>query len=70
MIMDHCKNNSVNRIKDFQPILLLFDKMDRPVDIMNGHGFSKGKDQDGVLINEPRHRHISELFNVLCVFIQ
>ena len=46
----------------------LINHIDRLVDIMNGTSYSKGKDRDVERINEPRHRHIFELFDVLRMF--
>ena len=46
----------------------VFEKVDRLIDIMNGTAFSNKKDRDVELINTPKHRHISELFDVLRLF--
>lgn len=68
MIRDHCANPSnLANIEDFQPMIDLFNKVDRLVDIMNGTGF-KGKDRKVELINKPRHHHIFELFDILKMF--
>ena len=43
MIKDHCENDPIDKIADFEPIIELFDRVDRLIDIMNGCDFSKGK---------------------------
>ena len=48
----------------------LFDKVDRLIDIMNGCDFSKGKCRNVEVIDEPKHRHINELFDILRVFVE
>ena len=55
-------------VKDFKPMIELFNSVDRLVDIMNGTGFKKGKDRNVELINKPKHRHVLELFDILRLF--
>ena len=69
MIRDHCdRAENLANIKDYEPMIELFDKVDRLVDIMNGTGYKKGKNRMVELINHPKHPHITELFDVLRVF--
>ena len=68
MIREHCNvEENVADIKDFEPMIELFDKVDRLVDIMNGNGF-KGKVRNVELIDKPAHKHVHELFDILRVF--
>ena len=68
MIKDMCSStDSIFNIQDYQPMIEVFEKIDRLVDITNGNG-SKGKDRKVELINHPRHDHIKELFSILRVF--
>ena len=68
MIGDVCGDeNTEYEIEDYEPMIELFGKIDRLVDIMNGNGF-KGKNRDVELINQPKHRHVFELFDILRVF--
>ena len=65
MIRDYCDDDSNSTaIKDYQPMIDLFLKVDRLVDIMNGSTKKEGVE----LINHPRHKHITELFDILRVF--
>ncbi|KAL7527937.1 hypothetical protein ACHAXR_003152, partial [Thalassiosira sp. AJA248-18] len=69
MIKDHCDCvENLADIEEFAPIIELFDKVDRLVDIMNGSNQKKGKVRNVQLINHPKHGHISELFDILRVF--
>ena len=69
MIKDYCHNaNNFGDISEFQPMIDLFDVVDRLVDIMNGTGFKNGRDRDVELINHPHHCHTIELFGILRIF--
>ena len=69
MIKDHCEDTSNDAvIADYQPMIDLFTKVDRLVDIWNGTNHKKGKVRNVELINKPKHRHITELFDVLRLF--
>ena len=74
MLKDHCDpdeyeaGESIPNIKEYQPMIDIFEKVDRLVDIMNGRSYKSGKDKDVELINTPRHRHIKELFDVVLLF--
>ena len=50
---------------EYQPIIDVFEKVDRLVDIMNRRSYKSGKDKDMELIKTPRHRHIKALFDVV-----
>ncbi|EJK64027.1 hypothetical protein THAOC_15281 [Thalassiosira oceanica] len=69
MIKDHCDSDkNEDKLEDYEPMIKLFDKVDRLVDIWNGSNYKKSKVRDVELINKPKHRHIQELFDVLRVF--
>ena len=70
MIRDHCENDPVDQIADFEPMIELFDRVDRLIDMMNGCDFSKGKTRDVQSTDEPKHRHVKELFDILRVFVE
>ena len=60
MIKDVCAStDSIFNVQDYEPMIEVFEKIDRLVDIMNGNGF-KGKDMKVELINHPRRDHIKE----------
>ena len=66
MIRDYCENvENLADIKDYEPMIELFDKVDRLVDIMNGNGYKASNIE---LINKPRHEHVLELFGILRTF--
>ena len=69
MIKDHCEcNDNIEVIEDYKPMIELFESVDRPIDIiMNGNGY-KAKNRNVELINKLGHKHIFELFDILCVF--
>ena len=67
MIKDHCDTFGINVAK-YQPMIDLFNNVDRLVDIMNGKAFQGSKDKDVQLIDCPKHSHITELFDVLRLF--
>ena len=68
MIREYCEVTETADISDYEPMIELFDKVDRLVDIMNGNNVSGGKNRDVEHINCPRHRHVFELFDVLRIF--
>ena len=69
MIKDYCNNpNNFTSVSEFQPMIDLFEAVDRLVDIMNGTGFKNGRNRNVELLNHPHHRHIIELFGILRVF--
>ena len=73
MIRDHCRDvanldGPSADINDYEPMIQIFESVDRLVDIVNGSGFKKGKDRDVELLNHPKHRHIKELFGTLHLF--
>mmetsp|Transcript_33560 Transcript_33560/g.57027 ORF Transcript_33560/g.57027 Transcript_33560/m.57027 type:complete len:436 (+) Transcript_33560:75-1382(+) len=76
MINDYCDpdqyedGEEVPSINEFAPMIAIFEKVDRLVDIMNGRSYKNGKDKDVELINSPTHRHIEELFDVLRIFVE
>ena len=51
-------------IKDFEPMIKIFQSVDRLVDIMNSSAYKNGKDKDVELINSSTHHHIEELFGI------
>ena len=67
---NHCKHDAVDTIKDFEPMIDLLNLVDRLIDIMNGLNFSEGIKRNVSLIDEPRHRHVAELFDILRVFAE
>ena len=69
MIKDYCAaNKNLCDIVQFEPMIQFFESVDRLVDIVNGIGFKKGNVRDVELINNSKHRHILELFDVLRLF--
>ena len=64
MIRDVCETDNDYRLDDYKPMIELFDKVDRLVDIMNGASEPRNVEN----INEPRHKHVLELFGVLRLF--
>ena len=67
--LDGPSESAVSRdIEDYKPMIKLFEKVDRLVDIVNGQDYKKGKKRDIQLLNHPKHRHIKELFDVLRTF--
>ena len=69
MIKDNCNcNENLADIEDYEPMIEIFNHVDRLVDVMNGVGFKNGKDRNVELINSPTHSHILELFDALCIF--
>ena len=74
MLKDHCdpdeyeEGETVPNIKEYQPMIDVFEKVIRLVDIMNGCSYKRGTNKDVELINNPRHRHIKELFDVVLIF--
>ena len=67
MIREVCEEEEDYDIDDFGPMIALFDKVDRLVDIMNARtNDSTGKTVE--YINRPRHRHVMEMFDVLRLF--
>ena len=67
MIKDHCDTFGIDVAK-YQPMIDLFNSVDRLVDIMNGKAFQGSKDKNVQLIDCPKHSHITELFDVLRLF--
>jgi hypothetical protein len=72
MINDYCKPKAEGgcdgNLKQYGPMLEIFDKVDRLVDIINATRVKNGKDLKVEFINSPQHRHILELFSVLQLF--
>ena len=72
MVNDACKSQEDGGcgmdIKEYEPMLEIFDRVDRLVDIINATRVKNGKDLKVEHINHPRHRHIYELFSVLQLF--
>ena len=54
MIKDHCENDPIDNIADFAPMIKLFNRVDKLIDIMNGCDFSKGKTHDVQIIDEQK----------------
>ena len=64
LIQDYCAEESnLADLQDYQPMIDLFNAIDRLVDIMNGR-----KSRGVEYLNNPRHEHIFELFAILRLF--
>ncbi|KAL7538982.1 hypothetical protein ACHAXR_008930 [Thalassiosira sp. AJA248-18] len=67
MIKDYCDEMDGD-IKEYEPMIEIFEKVDRLVDIINATRVKNGKDLKVEFIDHPRHRYIYELFSILQLF--
>ena len=67
MLKQECDNEE---LKNFAPMIQIFEAVDRLVDIMNGVGYKNCKDKNVELIDCPYHYHMTELFDILKTFEQ
>ena len=75
MIKDCCEQTNNNfDIDNYQPMIDLFDKVDRLIDICNSYDENQitksGRRRNVRKLNHPTHDHVRELFEVLKLFEQ
>ena len=70
IINDNCKHDPFDTMKDFEPLIELLNLIDILISIMNEIKFSKGKNRNVYLIDEPRHRNEAYVFAIVRVFAE
>jgi hypothetical protein len=72
MVEDYCKPESEGGrggdIEQYRPMLDIFHKVNRLVDIMNAKPMNRGVHLNVEKINSPKHIHLTELLDILRIF--